>query len=439
MSAIRTFWLWVVFAASAFADIGIGDSYYTLEAGDVRTIDVTDVERVAVGNPDIVNYKVLDNGQLLIIASKVGITSVQVWRAGDRMSRLHFDVREAGTSRNGREIREMLKNIRGITVTEMNGHLIVEGKTSKADVQLIDKIAQSTGGMISLVKEEEFAYLPLLRVDVKIVELSRKTADQLGIKWDASAGGPVVGVSTAMAANPLFAISSTQETRIPTALSTFTGIGLPPKGDSHFYGYAGITSSLGSQIDLMAQTGEARLLATPKLVSKSGEEAHFLSGGSFPVQTISELGQPSITFQEYGIQLDIKPIVDDKGRINTNIHAEVSSLDFSVAINGVPGLLSRKVESVVNVNDNDAIVISGLASSQSSKQVSKIPVLGDLPFIGGLFKSTGNSDQQTELVILLTPHIIFPGDQHDEPLRAIGEKMIDDGFRDSKLNSALME
>jgi pilus assembly protein CpaC len=277
-----------------------------------------------------------------------------------------------------------------------------------------------------------------LRIDVRIVEISKKASSQLGLKWDSSAGGPVVGVSTAMAANPLYSIVSSQESRLPDALAVHTGIPLPPSGDSSFYGYAGITSSLGSQIDLMASTGEARLLAMPKLVAKSGEEAHFLSGGQFPIQIIDELGRPAITFKDYGITLNVKPMVDEKQRISTAILAEVSSLDFSVAINGVPGLLSRKVDSVVNVNNNDTIVISGLASSQDSRQVSKIPFLGDLPVVGGLFRSTGKSDQQTELVILLTPHIVTPGDRHDQPLQALSGEMLQ-GFKEKNINSALME
>src|SRR5690606_7152920 len=153
---------------------------------------------------------------------------------------------------------------------------------------------------------------------------------------------------------------------------------------------------------------------------------------------IDELGRPSIVFKDYGITLNVKPMVDEKQRISTAILAEVSSLDFSVAINGVPGLLSRKVDSVVNVNNNDTIVISGLASSQDSKQVSKMPFFGDLPLIGGLFRSTGKSDQQTELVILLTPRMVAPGDEYDAPIQKLGDEMVQD-FKEKNINSALME
>jgi pilus assembly protein CpaC len=438
MKFVKKFLSFLFFSIHAFAELAPGDTYYTLEAGDVRTVAATDIERIAIGTPEIVSYKVLDDGQLLLIAQKAGNTAMQVWRQGDRVSTLHFQVRESGTSLRARELKQVLGGIPGIKVSEINGRILLEGKVNKADSEMISRIAQSTPGVISMVKEEDFAYLPLLRIDVRIVEVSKKASSQLGLKWDSSAGGPIVGVSTAMAANPLYALSSSQETRVTDALGKFTSLPLPPRGDSHFYGYAGITSSLGSQIDVMAQTGEARLLATPKLVAKSGEEAHFLSGGSFPVQIVDELGRPSISFQEYGIKLQVKPFVDDKNRISTNIAAEVSSLDFSVAINGVPGLLSRKVDSVINVNDSDTIVISGLASSQDSRQVTKVPFLGDLPVVGGLFRSTGKSDQQTELVILLTPHIVSPGDRTDAPLQAAGREF-SEGFKAKDINSALME
>lgn len=433
---LKIFFLWALFyVGGAIADIVGDDAYYTIESGDVRTVDIASVSQVAVGSPDIVNYKVLDNGQLLIIAQKAGITTLQVWRNDGRVSRLHFEVRESGTYQRIREVREMTKGIHGLAVSEINGRIIFEGKVTKADYDLVDRIVQSTLGAVSLVKVQEFEYLPLIRMDVRIVEISKKASSQLGIKWDPLAGGPVVGVSTTSVNNKLFSLVSSQETRIPNAIGT-SGV---PVGDSNFYGYVGITSSLGSQIDLLAQTGDAHLLAVPKLVAKSGEEASFLSGGSFPVQVVSALGVPSIDLKEYGITLKIKPTVDDKQRINTEILASVSSLDFSVAINGSPGLLQRQVNTVVNVFANDTIVISGLASSQNSSSVSKVPFLGDLPLIGGLFRSTGKSDQQTELVILLTPHIVSPGDKFDRPLQEAGEAMTHEGFGNTNLNSALME
>jgi len=438
MKLVRLVVLFFLFIAKANAELSLGNSYYTLEAGDVRTVEASDVERVAVGDPNIVNYKVLEDGQLLLIAQKAGTTAIQVWRKGDRMSMLHFQVRESGTSIRSREVREILRGIPGIKVTDINGRILVEGIVSKVDSELINRVARSGQNVINMTREEVFGYVPLLRIDVRIVEVSKKASSQLGLKWDASAGGPVIGVSTAMKANPLYSLVSSQESRLPDALAVHSGIPLPPRGDTNFYGYAGITSSLGSQIDLMAQTGEARLLAMPKLVAKSGEEAHFLSGGQFPIQIIDELGRPSIVFKDYGITLNVKPMVDEKQRISTAILAEVSSLDFSVAINGVPGLLSRKVDSVVNVNNNDTIVISGLASSQDSKQVSKMPFFGDLPLIGGLFRSTGKSDQQTELVILLTPRMVAPGDEYDAPIQKLGDEMVQD-FKEKNINSALME
>jgi pilus assembly protein CpaC len=423
---------------STMAELDPGHSYYTLEAGDVRTVTANDIERVAVGDPEVVGYKVLEEGQLLIIAQKAGNTAMQVWRKGDRISTLHFQVRESGNSLKSREIRRVLRDVPGLDISDINGRVLLEGVVSPSDAELIERVGKSSPEIINMVKVGPFDYRPLLRVDVRIVEISQRASSQLGIRWDSAAGGPIVGVSKAFKSNSQFSVMSSQEEKLRNAFAAQTGIPLPPVGDSSFYGYAGITSSLGSQIDIMAETGEARLLAMPKLVAKSGEEAKFHAGGEYPIQIIDELGRPAIEFKPYGIKLNIRPSVDDGQRISTNIYAEVSSLDFSVAIDGVPGILTRNVDSVVNVGDSDTIVISGLASSQDSNIVSKIPFLGDLPVVGGLFRSTGKSEQKTELVIMLTPRIVSPGDTRDAPLQELSNSW-KDGFKSKNLDSALME
>ena len=109
-----------------------------------------------------------------------------------------------------------------------------------------------------------------------------------------------------------------------------------------------------------------------------------------------------VTFRSYGIKLNIAPEITATGKIKTQLSAEVSNLDPAVSVNGVPGILTRRTDSVFLADDNDTLVLSGLMSHEHSRSEGQTPALGDLPVIGQLFKSSELREQQTELVIMVT-------------------------------------
>jgi pilus assembly protein CpaC len=154
--------------------------------------------------------------------------------------------------------------------------------------------------------------------------------------------------------------------------------------------------------------GKAWVLAQPKLSAKSGSNATFLVGGEVPIVVPSVLGQTQIEYKEYGIRLNINPTVNSSNQVNTSIMAEVSRIDPSVSVQGVPGFLTRRVETELNVNADQTIVISGLLDREASKAVDKMPLLGDIPVLGKLFRSDGFRGNKTELVIFVTPRIVSP-------------------------------
>jgi pilus assembly protein CpaC len=149
---------------------------------------------------------------------------------------------------------------------------------------------------------------------------------------------------------------------------------------------------------------------------------------------LNEFGQPVVEMQDYGIRLDIEPMSDENNNIVSLIRAEMSSLDFSTVVNGVPGLLTRTTESVVNLRANETLIISGLVQTTDSKAVEKVPFLGDIPIFGELFKSKGFNEKKTELIVLVTPSIVEPNqalpehlEQHLKSIqKVLGQSNIED-------------
>jgi pilus assembly protein CpaC len=179
-------------------------------------------------------------------------------------------------------------------------------------------------------------------------------------------------------------------------------------------GFAGhiLGLDLLSTLNLAATDGYATILAEPNLTALSGETASFLAGGEFPIPVSQSLGAVTIEYKQYGVGLAFTPIVLQDGRISIRVRPEVSELSDagSVTLNNfqVPALTTRRAETTVELGSGQSFMIAGLLRNTNSNAISKAPVLGDLPILGALFRSTKFRRQETELVIIVTPYLVRP-------------------------------
>jgi pilus assembly protein CpaC len=170
-------------------------------------------------------------------------------------------------------------------------------------------------------------------------------------------------------------------------------------------------------LDLLKQNNLGRVLAEPNLVTTSGQKASFLAGGEFPIPVPQSAAGGGVTitveFKKFGVQLEFTPTVLDDGKIAVRVHPIVSELDTSLqplVIQNyiVPGLRTREMDTQVEVRDGQTFSIAGLLSDNSRNVIVKFPVLGDIPILGALFRSTNYQKNETELVALVTPHLVKP-------------------------------
>ncbi|HWS74328.1 MAG TPA: type II and III secretion system protein, partial [Quisquiliibacterium sp.] len=141
----------------------------------------------------------------------------------------------------------------------------------------------------------------------------------------------------------------------------------------------------------------------PSLSCRSGGTAKFVAGGELPIPFTTGLGNASVMFKEYGIKFDVNPVVSETGVIAARIATEVSAINFDVRVKDVPGITKRRAETEVDLREHETLVIAGLLSEESSRGIDKLPALGDVPVLGHLFRSRAFRDQQTELVVFITP------------------------------------
>ena len=172
-------------------------------------------------------------------------------------------------------------------------------------------------------------------------------------------------------------------------------------------------------LDLLKQQNLGRVLAEPNLTTTSGQKASFLAGGEYPIPVpqsgVGGAATITIEYKKYGVQLDFTPTVLNESKIAVQVHPIVSELDTSLGVSFtlpggyvVPALRMREMDTHVEVNDGQTFAIAGLLSDQSRNIITKFPVLGDIPILGVLFRSTQYQKNLTELVALVTPHLVKP-------------------------------
>lgn len=244
-----------------------------------------------------------------------------------------------------------------------------------------------------------------VQVEVKIVELNKRVLKQAGLNifsTSANKHGFSFGVFTPSSLNQANfgaagALSAEMSSPMTQAFSLLLNFG---------------KANIGMRLGLLEGNGMARVLAEPTLVALSGQSANFLAGGEIPVPVAQGLGSTSIEYKPFGIGLTVSPTVLSNERIVLKVAPEASDLDYTnaVTLNGVsvPALTTRRADTTVELGDGESFVIGGLISRTTTSSVDKVPMLGDLPVLGTLFKRQDYQQNERELLIVVTPHLVKP-------------------------------
>ncbi|WP_028361095.1 type II and III secretion system protein family protein [Paraburkholderia phenoliruptrix] len=240
----------------------------------------------------------------------------------------------------------------------------------------------------------------VVQVDVRVVEFSRTVLKQVGLNILKQNNGFTFGSFAPSA------LSSATYGATPTFNS------VAPISSAFNLVFNSATHGLFADLSLMESNNLARILAEPTLVALSGQSASFLAGGEIPVPIPQGLGTTSIEYKPYGVGLTLTPTVLSPQRIALKVAPEASQLDFAnaVTISGVsvPAITTRRTDTTVELGDGESFVIGGLIDRETISNVAKVPLLGDLPVIGAFFKQLNYQQNDKELVIIVTPHLVSP-------------------------------
>lgn len=375
-------------------EVSLNESKYMAASG---------ITRLAVGNPAIADVQLLSSGDFLLVGKKAGTTSLIVWSDGGR--RIEYTVYVAGNDRGMASAIQDAIGYPKVHVQMIKDRVMLRGKVENQyehDTALKIAGLYTGGDGSSVIDLLEMEHPSQIRLEAQIIEINSDYTKNLGIQyWSQTPGSNS---------------NSGSSTGNPNNNITVGTAGL-------FYGGEDFSSTrkhggwLGSHVanvnvtlQALINEGKARILSRPSITTMSGKTANILIGGRIPIPVSDGNGNVSIDWHEYGVKLNIEPVVDSEDKITSKVHAEVSTLDYSHGVKidsfSVPGIATREAESEVNVRSGMTMAIGGLINSEDAKIVSKIPLLGDLPIIGRFFRHTSNTRDKREVIILITPTLV---------------------------------
>jgi pilus assembly protein CpaC len=350
----------------------------------------TGVNRVAIANPSIADVTVTSGQQIIVVAKTVGSTSLYVWdNSGTR-----YDYNIVVTNQDvstGAAIQHII-GYPSVKVDKIGGKILLTGKVKdQVQQQRAESIAKMYGSdVVNMITMSD----PMqIRIEAKIVEISKNKTKNLGVKWG---NAESIDTTTGVVAVSNGSFSFGQDSSNDYWNKPLGGLG-------------GI-ASINANLNLLISNGDAKVLSRPHVVTMSGQKASILIGGEMPVPSTNSNGSTNTEWKRYGIGLDMEPVADEDGLITSKVKAYVSTLSEAAGtnVNGVQlkGLAERSAETVISLRSGETMVIGGLLSSEDIKNVDKIPLLGDIPLLGAFFRSVSHSQVDRELLILITPTLV---------------------------------
>ncbi|MEW5801467.1 MAG: type II and III secretion system protein family protein [bacterium] len=376
------------------------------------------VERVTLADPAVADVLILSPQQIYLNGKVPGLTNITLWSDRVRISDV-FDLEVVpDITRLKEKLHEIFPQEENIRITATHDSLSLYGTvSSSASLSEILALVQSytpkgKGGESMVNNFLEVEGVHQVMIEVQISEMSRSLIKELGINFSGvSADGTKFGVSL---------------------LDRLSGIDKLSAGESFTTKELGLSSNLNAifrfygndvpwtvLMNALKDEGLVKVLAEPTLITLSGKPADFLAGGEFPIPVPQE-GGITIEYKKFGVGLQFTPIVLSSGKINMEVSPEVSELDPSNSLSWsgfkIPGLSTRRVSTVIELGDGQSFAVAGLLKNNVGESVQKFPLLGDIPILGSLFRSSSFQKNETELIIIVTPHLVKPLDMAKQTL-----------------------
>ncbi|MFZ4125770.1 MAG: type II and III secretion system protein family protein [Rickettsiales bacterium] len=360
---------------------------------------------VVVADSDIADVQVVSPRMIYVNGRNIGETSIMAVDANDKIILQGTVTVTHNLSKLRKAVAQMMPGA-NIDAASTDNAIILKGDVdSPVLAEKVNRLATSflRGTGQSVINMMDTSQSDQVLLKVKIVEVARTELKRFGINWESLFSGP---------GNIVFGLGQGRDLVSDAgALLRNTTAG----DNSLFIRNIAGGNSITAVVDALERDGLVSILAEPNLTARSGQAASFLAGGEIPIPVPGDDGTVTIEYRQFGVSLQFTPTVMSKDKINLAVLPEVSALSTENAITGgtfgtIPALTTRRANTTVDLGSGQTFAIAGLLRSDNANNINKFPILGDIPVLGALFRSSEFRNNQTELVILVTPYIVKPID-----------------------------
>jgi pilus assembly protein CpaC len=407
--------VWVLACSMTAHGAGAGSEKYPfdklkLTQHKTQTLEIpTPFTLAVVGAPEIADTLPMSDRLLYIQGKKPGTTNISVFGPDKEL----IGVIDVEVNVDVPLVAQVLKtNLRNprISVSAAGNQIVLGGQARNA-VEAEQAVALAKGAVsdANVINIMQIAQAQQVLLKVRFLEASRTAGRNLGVNLFAANKSLTGGVNTGGSAlNPNAAVGLP----LVQTIATFAGSGATPyvTALAHFGG------NLDALVSALESKGLVRSLAEPDLIALSGDTASFLAGGEIPIpvlQTNSGAGSNiTVEWKPFGVQLTFQPTVLANGVINLRLTPSVSELNYNNAIQNqnfvIPAISKREAHTTIELRDGQSFAIAGLLQSEGLRNINQVPWLGSVPVLGALFRSASYQQKETDLVVVVTPHLVAP-------------------------------
>jgi pilus assembly protein CpaC len=384
-----------------------------LTIGKSKVLDLpVAIKRASLANPDVADTVVLSPTQIYLTGKTIGVTNLTLWNESGKMMGMYDVVIAPDVSRLKENLHKTLPDESGILVTSDHDHITLSGTASNANnLNRALSMAEAYAPK-KIVNAMQVGGVQQVMLEVRVAEMNRELIKRLGLNF--------TGIGTDYFAVSILAnLTSLASLAHPAGQMATVGTTFSQAIQGAFGFNTGSISWTGF-VDALKQENLLKVLAKPTLMALSGQEAAFLAGGEFPIPVPQAFGLVTIQFKKFGVGLVFTPNVLNSKHISLNVAPEVSELDFTNALRTqgfvVPAITTRRAATTIELADGQSFAIGGLLRDNVRESVNKVPFLGEVPILGALFRSSSFQKSETELVIIVTPHLVKPLDMAAQTL-----------------------
>ena len=373
------------------------------------------VKRISIAKPEIADFNLLSPTEIYLTGKAAGTTNLTLWQDG-RLTAVYDLVVSYDVSMLKQQMQEILPAEQDLRIFAVNDSITLSGKvTSAASLNQALSLAAAHAPKGKVTNLVDVGGVHQVMLEVRVAEMSKTLTRRLGVNFAGYKGDQSFFVSSL---GSLSQVVSLQDAIIPGGPTAPFGHVFSSAVNTLFRFNTNNTTWTGF-IDALQEDGLIKVLAEPNLVTLSGQTASFLAGGEFPIP-VPQDNNTTIEYKQFGVALNFTPVVLSKDKISIKVVPEVSDIDYTTAVRlegyVVPGLRVRRASTTVELGDGQSFAIAGLLRENVRTIVSKYPLLGDIPILGALFQSKEFQKENTELVIIVTPHLVKPLDMAKQTL-----------------------